>query len=161
MVQLCQRRGWRVPEDVAVVAGYNEPTLCEHPQPSLSSVELGHERVGYEAARLLQRLMEAKRSSRRRGRRRRSSSSAEPEQIYLPPRGLVIRESTDFVAPDDEMVAAALQFISENAHYAITRDDVAEAVHVEKRTLQNHFQKCLGRPIASEIRRVRIERAKR
>jgi LacI family transcriptional regulator len=38
---------------------------------------------------------------------------------------------------------------------------VAEAVGAETRTLQNYFQKVLGRPIATEIRRVRIERAKR
>ncbi|MEX0866260.1 MAG: substrate-binding domain-containing protein, partial [Pirellulales bacterium] len=161
VVQLCQRRGWRVPEDVAIVAGYNEPTLCEHPQPALTSVELGYERLGYEAARLLRGLMQAKRSSGERGRRSRRKSSTAVEHIYLPPRGIVIRESTDFVALQDEMVAAALQFISENAHRAITRDDVAEAVHAETRTLQNHFQRHLGRPIASEIRRVRIERAKR
>jgi len=74
---------------------------------------------------------------------------------------MVIRESTDFVTPDDDLVAAALKFISENAHRAITRDDVAAAVHAETRTLQNQFQKCLGRPIATEIHRVRIERAKR
>ncbi len=29
------------------------------------------------------------------------------------------------------------------------------------RTLQRHFQKNLGRPIAAEIRRARLERAKR
>ncbi len=161
VVQLCQRRGWRVPEDVAIVAGYNEPTLCEHPQPSLSSVELGYERIGYEAARLLQGLMEARPSSCGGGQRKRSESSAAAERIFLPPRGIVIRQSTDFVAPDDELVAAALHFISENAHRPIGRDDVAQAVHAETRTLQNHFQKCLGRPLATEIRRVRIERAKR
>ena len=35
------------------------------------------------------------------------------------------------------------------------------AVHAETRTLHNHFRKHLDRPIAAEIRRVRIERAKR
>jgi len=161
LVQLCHRRGWRVPADVAIVAGYNELTLCEHPRPSLSSVELGYERIGYEAAQLLHGLMEAQQSRRGRGGRKQSESSAEAEQIFLPPRGLVIRESTDFVVPDDELVAAALQFICENAHRPISRDEVAKAVFAETRTLQNRFRKCLERPIAAEIRRVRIERAKR
>ena len=147
VVQKCRERGWRVPEDVAVVAGRNEETLCEHPRPSMTSVEMGYERVGYEAARLLHRLMDGK----------------EPpsEPILLPPQGLVVRESTDFFAVEDELVAAALEFISKNSHRRIGQDDVSRAVNAETRTLQLRFRKVLDRPIATEIRRVRIERAKR
>jgi LacI family transcriptional regulator len=38
---------------------------------------------------------------------------------------------------------------------------VAHAIAVETRTLQNHFRKALARPVAAEIRRLRLERAKR
>ncbi len=57
VVQACRNLGWRVPEDVAIIAGRNEETLCEGLRPTLSSVELGYERIGYEAAKLLDRLM--------------------------------------------------------------------------------------------------------
>ena len=59
------------------------------------------------------------------------------------------------------MVAAALAYISANSHRPIGPDNVAEAVGAETRTLQNYFRKVLVRPVATEIRRVRIERAKR
>jgi hypothetical protein len=36
---------------VAMIVGSNEETLCDHPRPSLSSVQMGYERIGYEAAR--------------------------------------------------------------------------------------------------------------
>lgn len=147
VTQKCHERGWRVPEDVAIIAGRNEETFCENPRPSLTSMELGHDRVGYEAARLLQRLMEGNKPPR--------------EPILLPPAGLVVRESTDFFAVDDELVAAALQFISKNSHRRIGQDDVSRAVNAETRTLQLRFRKYLSRPIVAEIRRVRIERAKR
>lgn len=147
VAQVCQRRGLQVPSDVAIIAGKNEETLCEHPRPSLTSLEVGYDRIGYEAARLLDRLMEGE------------SPPAEP--IRLPPQGLVVRESTDFFAVDDELVVAALRFISSNSHRRVGPDDVARAVGAETRTLQNHFRKVLDRPIAAEIRRVRIERAKR
>ena len=62
---------------------------------------------------------------------------------------------------NDELVAAALTFISAHSHHSIGPDDVARAVGAETRSLQNYFQKALQRPIAMEIRRVRIERAKR
>lgn len=147
IVQACNRRGWRVPADVAIIAGKNEQTLCEHPRPSLTSVEIGYERIGYEAARLLARLMAGK--------------TAPAEAIRLPPRGLIVRESTDFLAVEDDLVAAALRFIAANSHRRIGPDQVAQAIGAETRTLHNHFRKVLDRPVATEIRRVRLERAKR
>lgn len=147
LVQECHRRGWRVPADVAIIAGKNEEILCKHPQPTLTSMEIGYERIGYEAARLLDGLM--------------SGAAAPSNPILVPPQGLVVRESTDFFAVDDPLVAAALRFISANAHRPIGPDAVARTVGAETRTLQNRFGKVLGRPIATEIRRVRLERAKR
>jgi LacI family transcriptional regulator len=147
VAQMCRNRGWRIPEDVAIVAGWNEETICEHLHPTLTSVEVGYPRIGYEAAKLLDRMMRGGRAPRR--------------PILLPPQGLVVRESTDFYAVDDPTIAAALQFIAARSHLDIGPDDVALAVAGETRTLQRRFRKHLGRPIAREIRRVRIERAKR
>lgn len=147
VVQAGQRRGWRIPEDVAIVAGKNQETLCEQPRPSLTSVEVGYDRIGYAAAELLDRLMHGQQPP--------------PEPIRLVPHGVVVRESTDFFAVDHAVVAAALAFIAANSHSRIGPDDVAAAVGTETRTLQNYFQHAIQRPIATEIRRVRIERAKR
>ncbi len=154
VVQMCRERGWRVPEDVAIIVGQNEETLCENPRPSLSSMELGYERIGYEAARLLNRLMNEKENGKQK-------KGAAPEHILLPPQALVVRESTDFFAVEDELVASALEFIAAQSHKPIGPHEVARAIHMETRTLQRRFRKYLDRPIATEIRRVRIERAKR
>lgn len=147
IVQMCHERGWRVPQDVAIIAGQNEETLCEFPRPSLTSIEFGYENVGYESGKLLQSLMEG------------GNRPAAP--VRVPPQGLVIRESTDFFAAEDELVAASLEFISANSHRHIGQDDVSRAVNAETRALQLRFRKILDRPIVAEIRRVRIERAKR
>ncbi|PQO45722.1 substrate-binding domain-containing protein [Blastopirellula marina] len=147
VVQKCRERGWRVPEDAAIVAGRNEEVLCERPRPSITSIEMGFERVGYEAARLLGHLMDG---------------GVPPRgPMLLQPEGLVVRESTDFFAVEDELVAAALEFIAKNSHSRIGQDDVARALTVETRTLQNRFRKVLAQPIAATIRNVRLERAKR
>jgi LacI family transcriptional regulator len=147
VVQMCHNRGWRVPEDVAIITQGNEETLCEHPRPSLTSMELGFERIGYEAAKLLDSLMDGK--------------PPPTEHLLLPAVGLVVRESTDFLAVDDEQVAEAMAFIAANCHRRIGPDEVAKAVAAETRTLQLRFRKYLDRPIATEIRRVRLERVKR
>lgn len=147
VTQECQRRGWRVPGDAAIIAGKNQELLCEHPRPSLTSIEIGYDRIGYEAARLLDRMMDGE--------------PAPTNPIHLSPRGLVVRESTDFFAVENELVASALRYISANSHRPIGPDQVAQAVGAETRTLQNYFRKFLHRPVATEIRRVRLERAKR
>ena len=163
VVQMCHKRGWRVPEDIAIIAGANEESICENPGPSLSSIELGYDRIGYEAARLLDELMdetERQLRSQQTGSRTKQTAIA-PRCVMLPPQGLVVRESTDFFAVSDSLVAAALEFIAAQSHKSIGPSDVARAVATELRTLQRRFRKSLDRPIATEIRRVRIERAKR
>jgi LacI family transcriptional regulator len=159
VVQLCQRRGWRVPGDVAIVAGMNEETLCNHPRPSLSSVEIGYEHIGYEAARMLAQLMD-QHTSKSHGRSK-HAKAADPQHIILPPQGVIVRESTDFYAVEDSLIAQALEFIAANSHRDINCDDVARSLHLHPRTLQRRFRQVLDRPVADEIRRVRIERAKR
>ena len=147
VAQKCGQRGWRVPHDVAIIAGQNEESLCEHPRPALTSVEYGFERIGYEAARLLDQLMDG--------------DAPPTEPILIPAQGLIVRESTDFFAVDDPVIAAALEFIAANSRRQIGAGDVAQAVSIGLRTLQNQFRKYLDRTIAAEIQRVRIERAKR
>ncbi len=155
VAQKCLERGWRVPEDVGIVAGLNEEAICEHPQPSLSSVEMGYERVGYEAAKLLDEVMNGK------PKKAKANIPSPPQHIFIPPQGLIVRESTDFYSVEDDLVARALAFISTNSQRNIGQDDVADAVSSETRTLQSRFRNVLDRPIATVIRQVRIDRAKR
>jgi LacI family transcriptional regulator len=81
VVQKCLERGWRVPEDVGIVVGMNEKSICEQLEPSLSSVEMGYERVGYQAAELLDRLMDKKRRSSKK-----KATRSDPSHILVPPK---------------------------------------------------------------------------
>lgn len=147
IAQFCRNRGLRIPDDVAIIAGTNEVTLCERLRPTLTSIEVGYERIGYEAAARLQHLMDG--------------NPPPSGAVLLPPTGLVVRESTDFLTTGDPLIAAALRFISANSRSDIGPDEVARAVAAEPRTLQRHFRRHLSRSVAAEVRRVRIERAKR
>lgn len=147
VAQACRRHGLQVPADVAIIAGKNQETLCDHPRPTLTSMEIGYERIGYEAAKLLDELIQGK--------------PPPTTPLLLPPQGLFVRESTDFLAVNNDVVSAALRFISANSHRSIGPNEVATAVGMETRTLQNYFRRVIDRPIAAEIRRMRIERAKR
>ena len=86
--------------------------------------------------------------------------SAPTEALLLAPTGVIARESTDFFAVDNKLISTALEFIAAHSHLQIGADDVAKAVNTQTRTLQRNFHNYLKRPIATEIRNVRIERAK-
>jgi LacI family transcriptional regulator len=167
MAQICQERGLRVPEDVAIVGGQNEERLCEMPRPALTSVEIGYARIGYEAARLLDELMdETEKAPRHKGNStKRSARSAaartSPKHVILPPVGIVVRESTDFIVTSEKVVAQAQAYITAHCHTHLEVTDVAANVGVSPKTLQTRFAETLRRTVAQEIRRVRIEKAKR
>ncbi len=149
IAQHCRLRQLRIPLDVAIIAGSNDEILCEHPPPRLSSVEYGYSRIGFQAAKLLDELI------------REGMPRGGVEPIHVKPVGIVSRESTDFFAVEDAQVAAALRYIGERCNEPINVNDVAAAVHVSRPTLERRFRLHLGRPIAAEIRRLRLERAKR
>lgn len=147
LVQMCISFGYRVPEDVAIVTGMNDEQHVVHPAPSLTATELGYERIGYEAARLLDQLMDGQ--------------PAPGEPILIPPVGIVTRQSTDFMTADDELVAEALRYIAANSHRPVSVNEVATAIHTSRATLQRRFSQHAGRSVAAQIRFLRIERIKR
>lgn len=61
--------------------------------------------------------------------------------------------------PAPAAVRRALAYISENAHRAITVDDVATAVHMSTRGLQYAFRRSLDATPAESLRRARLEGA--
>jgi LacI family transcriptional regulator len=118
-----------------------------HPSPSLSSIDFGFDRIGRQAAELLDKLMRGAKPPR--------------EPIICPPAELVLRESSDIYAVDDPIVAEAMRFIAEHVHEPIQVQDVAERVPASRRSLERRFRLHLDRSIADEITRLRLERAKR
>ena len=148
VIEACHRAGLRVPDDVAIVGAGNDPLICDMTDPPLSSVAIAAERVGYESARLLAQLMAGQ-----------PPQAAHP--TVIPPVGMVVRFSTKSLTSADAEVAQAIEFIRDQVHAGISVDDVLRVVPLSRRTLEMRFRGALGRSPAEEIRRVRIERAKR
>jgi LacI family transcriptional regulator len=145
VTEACASAGIRVPEEVGVLSGYNDDLMCEIATPPLSCVDHAPERIGYEAAALLARLM---------------AGEAAPERpILIPPAGVVARRSTDAMAIEDRAVADALRFIRASAHEPIGVHDLLEVVPCSRRLLEQRFLRALGRSPAAEIRRAHIEHA--
>lgn len=147
LVNICQSKGLNISQQVAIVGVGNEALLCDAPSPTLTSIDEGFAEIGYRAAAMLDRLMDGE------------PPPVEPE--WLPPRDLIPRQSTDSFAADDPLVSRALRFIAEHSHERIEVKHVAAAVATTRRTLERRFRASLGRSIAGEITRLRLERAKR
>lgn len=142
----CRAEGLLVPEQVAVMGGDEDSLLCETCNPPLSGVALTSERIGYEAAALLDRLLHG-----------------EPhptEPILIAPTRVVVRQSTDTLAITDPDLARAIAFIRIHAATPIRVSDVLREIAVSRTWLERSFQQALGRSPAEEIRRVHLERAK-
>lgn len=147
LLEACRQLDLRVPDDVAVIGVDNDELMCELAIPPLSSVALGAEQNGFQAAELLDQLM--------RGRRRRTT------HITVPPACLVARQSTDLVAIDDPIVSEALRYVREHGAERMGVLDVVRHLDVSRSTLETRFKKHLGRTVHDEIQRVRLDVARR
>lgn len=147
ILMACSENNLAVPEEVAVIGVDNDEVICGLSRPSLSSVEQCPEEAGYQAATLLDRLMDGE--------------SPPTETVLIDPRGLVARQSTDIVAVADPQLAAALYYIREHACDGIDVDDVLVRVPMSRRTLERRFAMLLGRSPRDEIARVQLGHVKR
>jgi len=146
VLDACRRLNLAVPEEVAVIGVDDDELLCRLCDPPLSSVLPDAERIGYEAAAALDALMKG-----------------EPlgwTELVIPPAGVVTRQSTDVLAIDDPLVAAAVRLIRQRACSGLSVEDVLREVPLSRSILERRFRKHLGRSPQAEIRHVRIKRAK-
>ena len=146
LLDACHQTGILVPEEVAVVGVDNEEIFCELCNPALSSVAPDAERIGYQAAELLDKFM--------------SGQSPPCQRILVDPVRVVTRRSSDTLAIKDQMVAAAIRFINEQALHGCTVTDVIKFVRVSRSFLERRFRQYLKRSPQAEIRRVQGSRIK-
>jgi len=146
-VDLCTQLGLRVPEQVAILGCDDNPVVCQMAWPPLSSVRTPAQRIGYEAAQLLSQLLDG--------------PPAPADDRCIEADGITVRQSTDILAIRDEQSAAALRIVRDRAHEGINVKDVLARVPISRTWLETQFKAILGRTPLEEIRRVRMEHAKR
>ncbi len=177
VLDACRTAEIPVPDQVAVIGVDNDELLCDLCDPPLSSVVPNPERIGYEAAALLDAFM----CGRRAAKQNRGASGAAPDAggshgersafdetlltqerrvRLIEPHGIATRQSTDVLAVDDPSVAAAVRFIRQTACNGVTVSDVVERAGVSRSVLERAFRKHLGRTPQAEIRLVQVKRVK-
>jgi LacI family transcriptional regulator len=122
----------------------NDDVLCALCEPPMSSIEPDTERLGYEAAALLARMMKGKR--------------VEATVAQIPPLNLAERASTDIVAIEDPITVQAVRFIRDNLGRGIAAKDVMAHVHRSRTDLEQRFRRAFKSSVRREILRCRLER---
>ena len=143
----CLNSGWKIPEQLALVSCGNDEIICNAIEPTLSSIDMGDAQSGYEAARLLDRLMQG---------------DDQPEgAVFTPPEQLLVRRSSDVFAVSDSKVAEALRFMADFAGEQLSVPIIARHVGLGRQSLERRFRQHVGRAINDELIRLRVEIVKR
>ncbi|MCF3649182.1 substrate-binding domain-containing protein [Synoicihabitans lomoniglobus] len=145
VAEACADIGANIPADVAVLGVDNDDIQLGFSSVALSSIELNRRRIGYEAARRLLAEIE--------------NPDLPVETVRVPPLKIVARGSTDKLAVNDEVVAAALDYIGDRLANTIYVEEVARSVGVSRRSLEMRFRAALQTSVYAEVQRQQLERA--
>ena len=151
VVEACQRHGIAVPRQIAVLGVDNDEVLCNFTHPTISSINAGHEELGFRAAAILDAMMNGERTPR------------SPVIVPVPRPDILVteRDSTRNIPPAGHLVRDILAFISRNAASDIRVDDVVRHLGVSRRLAELRFRQIQDDSIGQAIIRARLEEVKR
>ncbi|MDE0840100.1 MAG: substrate-binding domain-containing protein [Kiritimatiellae bacterium] len=142
----CRNLNLRVPNDVAVLGVGNNERICTYAKPKISSVAIPGHKIGFQAAQLLDRLMDGE---------------ALPDtDVLIPPGNVVARHSSRVLGIDNVHVLKAVSHINANAGEAFGVDHLVSLVPVSRRTLETLFREDLDCTPHQYLSRVRVDKAK-
>jgi LacI family transcriptional regulator len=114
--------------------------------PSISSVALDTDAIGFQGAAMLHALLRGRRTPKK--------------TVLVPPLGVVARRSSDLLAMADPAVVAAVRYMEANLGRPIRVADVLDAAGLSRKTLEVRFRRSLGRTPHEELQRRRVDRVK-
>jgi LacI family transcriptional regulator len=147
IISACRKAEIPVPHDAAVLGGDYDELLSDASHPALSGVLVPAQKIGYQAAATLHRMMKGE--------------PAPKNPVLIRPEEIEERLSTDMLAVDDPQTLQALTYLRAHACEGIQVEDILKEVPMGRRALERRFRNVLGRSPAQEMRRIRINQARR
>lgn len=146
LLSICADRGFRVPDEYSVIGVDDDPLLCRHTTPSLSSVHPDFPAVGYAAAKLIGEMLAG-------------MTPSPPDNIRGTPT-VTERTSTAPASPAGLLVRRAEELIAEQACNDIDAEKIAGRLGVSRRLLDLRFRQHTGTTVRVAIERVRLQRVR-
>ncbi len=129
IIQTCYRLGINVPQDIAVMSANDDIKTCTQAEPKMSSIARNGKVIGYEAAKLLDKLMQGK--------------AAPGNDIVINPLEVVERESTNNLALHNEDFKEVINYIQVNMSESFTIDELCYEFKRTRRWLEYSFKENL------------------
>ena len=128
---------------MAILSLEGEPNLNEYATVPISTITPSDHIVGAQAVKLLDQLLKG--------------GLKPTTPIFIEPREIVERRSTDILAISNVSVVRAIRIIWDNLDKDLNAESIAKEIGVSARSLQREFSRHLGRGINAEMRRKRLE----
>lgn len=142
----CQQLGLTVPEQVAVVGANNDDLVCGLSYPMLSSVSIPWDAIGALVGESMQGLLDGQR--------------APVAPILVPPGGVVMRHSANYLAVDDLQLRRAMSYLSERMQDPVRIGQMCRELSVARRSLERKFKEFYRCTPWQMLCRLRVARAK-
>ena len=146
VIEACMQLQFRIPDDVAILGVGNSEIFSSSTIVPLSSISIESRRIGYEAARILDCLIQGE------------IELTKPD--LLKPSEIKIRRSTDTIATEHPGLARAIRFILDNYHNDIGVDDIVESSNMSQTSLYQLFRINLNQSPARFLTGIRLKKAK-
>lgn len=144
ITEACKHAGLLIPEEIAVLGVDNDKMTCSLSDPPLSSIELDTEKGGFEAARLMDKLIK--------------KQTTELVDIIVKPTQVITRQSTDIASANDKYIAMALKYIHQYIDTHINVSDVVKQVPLSRRALEKRFLETTGSGVYQYIYNLQIQK---
>ncbi len=139
--------GLRIPRDLTLLGTDNDPAFCETASPTISSIQLDFERMGYLAAKKLGEIIEQ-------GPHRGDGIAV----ATMGPLLTIRRESTRGSGRREPHVVKAVEIIRGEACDGLTVAKLASRLPGSRSLLDIRFREAMGHSVFDEILHVRLER---
>ncbi len=146
LIEACRIAEIAVPGEVSIIGVDNDQWQCNLSKPTITSVDTGIRRMGYEVASVMDRLL--------------MGEQIAEQPVMLPPERVVERGSTEYLGFTNSAVAEAVKYIRTHACDPITVTDVLDEVGLSMSKAHRDFKAALGRSVHQEIQRVQMEQVK-
>lgn len=145
IIQAAHLAGLRVPQDITVLGVCDDVVHCHATAPAISSLHYPGRTIGFAAAELLGNIM--------------AGEVVDPHtHIKVPPKRVVVRESTGQVEHPDPVVTTALRWLQgELGRRAPGVDEMCRALGVSREILRQKFNQSLGRSPKQVIDQMRAD----
>jgi LacI family transcriptional regulator len=144
ITEACKHTNIQIPEEIAVLGVDNDVLTCNLSDPPLSSINLDIQKGGYEAARMMDIMIQTKEQLN--------------QNIIVLPTQVITRQSTDIASTNDKYIAKALKFIHQHIDSSINVADVIKQVPLSRRGLEKRFKDTTGIGVYKYIYNLQIQK---